>query len=111
MVSIAVPATHAGGGRWVWEIMVRRRAVPGVVEACREAVEDGRRERERVSEAHRRQEQAERIRRASSGRLSRKRGARVMRKSGSVQGAQLRANRGVWFCGEDVSEDFLRISL
>ena len=36
-----------------------RRAVPGVVVAWREAVEDGRRDRERVSEAHRRHEQAE----------------------------------------------------
>ena len=36
-----------------------QRAVPEVVVAWREAVEDGRRERERVREAHRRQEQAE----------------------------------------------------
>ena len=41
--------------RW---LMVRR-AVPEVVAAWREAVEDGRRERERVREAHRRHEQAE----------------------------------------------------
>ena len=40
-----------------WAIV--RRAVPGVVVAWREAVEDGRRDRERVSEAHRRHEQAE----------------------------------------------------